>query len=165
MRLAQKRLYDVANGLGIRETLFFSGCKHDCKGCFNKEYQDFNYGEEWTKEVEDKVIEHLKNNNINGLSILGGEPFQQNPTLLYSFLKRAKEETGKSIWLWTGYTYETIPKPYISLLRYIDIIVDGQFIEELKDIRLKWRGSSNQRIIDIQETLEKNYIVEKIDLY
>lgn len=165
MKYAQIRMYDVANGEGIRETVFFSGCKHNCYNCFNKEYQNFNYGEEYTKEVEDKIIENLKNENISGLSILGGEPFQQDSKQLLSLVKRVKEEVNKSIWLWTGYEFERIPNEYNDVLDYIDVLIDGKFIENLKDIRLKWRGSSNQRIIDVQGTLRKGHIIERIDLY
>lgn len=159
MNYAQIRQYDIANGVGIRTTLFVSGCKFKCNGCFNQEYQDFNYGNKFTKETEELIITYLSNPNISGLSILGGEPLQQDDTLL-NFIKRVKTETNKSIWLWTGYVYENLTSKQLYLVNnYIDILVDGQFIEELKDMRLKFRGSSNQRIIDIKKTLKENKVI------
>lgn len=146
MNYAQIRKYDVANGEGIRTTLFVSGCKFNCKSCFNKEYQDFNYGNEWTKETEDYFINLGKDENVAGYSLLGGEIFQQSPDIILHLCKRIKEETGKTIWVWTGYTFENIPLNARNILNYIDVLVDGQFIEELKDLRLEWRGSSNQKI-------------------
>lgn len=146
MKYAQMRKYDVANGEGIRTTLFVSGCRFNCKSCFNKEYQDFNYGKEWTKEVEDHFINMGKDENVSGYSLLGGEIFQQSPVTILNLCKRIKEETGKAIWVWTGYTLENIPSECRHILNYIDVLVDGQFVEELKDLRLKWRGSSNQKI-------------------
>ena len=151
---------DIANGEGIRVSLFVSGCTHHCKGCFNKETWDFNYGEEFTAEVEDKILNMLSRSYINGLTLLGGEPFEpQNQRVLCPFLKRVKEMfPDKNIWCYTGYTYETDLLENSrarcectdDMLRMIDILVDGEFKEELKDITLKFRGSSNQRIIDLK---------------
>lgn len=160
MNYSQIRKYDVSNGVGIRTTLFVSGCRFNCKNCFNKEYQSFNYGNEWTKDVEDEFIEFGKDENVSGYSLLGGEVLQQCPRTIYNLVKRIKEETGKSIWLWTGYKFEDIPKSHLNILQYIDILIDGQFVEELKDLKLRWRGSSNQRIIDVQESLKLNRVVE-----
>ncbi len=161
--------FDIANGLGIRVSLFVSGCTHRCKGCFNSEAWDFNAGEEFSKEVEDKIIEFLSNPNINGLSLLGGEPMEiQNQVGLVEFLKRVKETfPQKSIWCYTGYTYDKdlIPggKAYgevtDEILSLIDVLVDGEFVEELYSVMLKFRGSSNQRVIDLKKTRESNDIV------
>lgn len=159
MHIAQMRQFDVSNGTGIRTTLFVSGCTHNCKNCFNKEYQNFTYGREWTPEVEQEFINLAKNEQIAGVSILGGEPLQQPPLTLYKLLKRIKEETGKNIWLWTGYEYENIPKPHLPSLEYIDVLVDGKFIEEEKDLTLKFRGSRNQRLIDVKKTLAHGSVV------
>ena len=159
MNYAQIRKYDVANGIGVRTTLFVSGCTHNCPMCFNKEYQNFKYGNEWTQEIEDKFIEYVKDENVVGASILGGEPLQQDAYTLYKLLKRIKLETGKNIWLWTGYEYESLPIEYKPLLLHIDVLVDGRFIQDLKSAKLKFRGSSNQRVIDVKKTLEKGEVV------
>ncbi|MDO5707354.1 MAG: anaerobic ribonucleoside-triphosphate reductase activating protein [Andreesenia angusta] len=161
MKYAQIRKYDVANGTGIRTTIFVTGCTHDCHNCFNKLYQDFNYGEEWTEKQTDLVISYLKEDMVGGLSILGGEPFQ-NSKALTQIVKDIKKEVDKSIWIWSGYTYDEIIKDEEKkeLLKECDILVDGRFVEELKNLALKFRGSSNQRIIDIKESLRENRIVE-----
>lgn len=161
MNYAQIRQYDVANGPGVRSTIFFSGCRFNCKDCFNKAYQDFKYGHEWTKEVEDNFIEMIKDPKISGVSILGGEPMQQDPHAMYKLLKRIKEEANKNIWMWTGYVYgETLPPFKREMINeFVDVLVDGQFIKELKDLNLAFRGSSNQRLIDIKETIKSDKIV------
>lgn len=168
MNYAQMRKYDIANGLGVRCTLFVSGCTHNCPNCFNKEYQDFKYGVKWDKKSEDKFMEYVNNPNVKGVTILGGEPMQQiMDDDLYNLLNRIKIETNKSIWIFSGDQYENIIKnpKKIRLLKLCDVLVDGLFIEELKDVRLKFRGSSNQRIIDIDQSLKFNKVVERIDLY
>lgn len=157
MNYAQIRQYDVANGSGIRTTLFVSGCNFNCKNCFNKEYQDFNYGNLWTKEVEYYFISLAKDQNIDGVSILGGEPMMQDDSI-YDLVKRVKDEVNKSIWLWTGYTFECIPEDKIKILPYIDVLVDGQFIQDKHHHSLQFRGSSNQRLIDVQKTLRSNTV-------
>lgn len=157
---------DIANGEGIRVSLFVSGCTHKCKGCFNEIAWDFKAGEEFTREVEDKILEMMSSSYINGLTLLGGEPFEvANQRGLLPFLRRVKEKyPDKNIWCYTGYTYET---DLLSesrarcectdeMLSYIDILVDGEFIEEKKDIRLKFRGSSNQRILDLKKENDKD---------
>lgn len=159
MNYAQIRQFDIANGIGIRTSVFFSGCTHNCPSCFNKEYQNFKYGNEWNPLIEDKVVNLVSSPNIKGLSLLGGEPFQQDPKALCSLLKRVKIELNKDIWLWTGYTFEQIPEPYKTTLKYIDVIVDGKFKEELKSAKLRFKGSKNQRIIDVQKTLKQNQII------
>lgn len=163
MKYAQIRKFDVTNGPGIRSTLFVSGCSHNCKGCFNKEQQSFDYGNDFTKEVEDNFIEAIKNKQVVGVSILGGEPFQQDVITLRNLFKRIKEETGKPIWVWTGYSFHNLLNSpiHIHLFEYIDVIIDGRFEIGLKDLSLKYRGSSNQRVIDVQESLKTNKIVLK----
>lgn len=168
MYYAQIRRSDTANGPGVRVSLFVSGCTHNCKGCFNKEQQSFSYGNIFTQEEENKIIELVKREGIRGINILGGEPMQQiMDSTLVNLLKRIKSETNKSIWLWSGYLYEDIiaDKKRLEILKYVDVLVDGQFKEQLKDIRLKHRGSSNQRIIDVQQSLKNNVIIEKEELY
>lgn len=168
MYYAQIRRSDTANGPGVRVSLFVSGCTHNCKGCFNKEQQSFSYGNVFTQEEENKIIELVKREGIRGINILGGEPMQQiMDSTLVNLLKRIKSETNKSIWLWSGYLYEDIiaDKKRLEILKYVDVLVDGQFKEQLKDIRLKHRGSSNQRIIDVQQSLKNNVIIEKEELY
>lgn len=165
MRYAQIRKFDVTNGPDVRTTLFVTGCTNNCEGCFNKELQDFNYGEEWTKETEDKFLEYAKNENVNGVNILGGEPMEQvMDDSLYNLLLRIKNETGKSIWLWSGYLYEEIIKDNSKkrLLELVDVLVDGRFVISKRDITLKYRGSSNQRVIDVKKSLEFNKIIEKV---
>ena len=157
MYYAQIRKFDTANGVGIRSSLFVSGCTHCCKGCFNQDYKNFRHGHLWTKEVEDEFITHLHDPNVHGVTILGGEPMDQiRDCDLLNLLKRIKRETNQSIWIYSGYTYEEIlthPKTR-ELLKQCDVLVDGPFVEELKSLKLKFRGSSNQRIIDVQKSLE-----------
>ena len=161
MYYAQIRKFDTANGTGIRSTLFVSGCTHKCKGCFNQDYKHFRYGHPWTKEIEDKFIEHIKNPNVHGVTILGGEPMDQvRDTDLKDLVCRIKEETGQNIWIYSGYTFEEIMmhKKTKEILKYCDILVDGPFIEEQKDLRLRCKGSKNQRIIDVQKTLSEGKV-------
>jgi anaerobic ribonucleoside-triphosphate reductase activating protein len=136
---------DISNGDGIRVSLFVQGCKFCCKGCFNVDTWDFNGGKEWTKEIEDMFINLCNIDHIAAVSILGGEPLQQDDDLL-KLLKRIKSEVNKPISLWTGYKFNEIPKDKHVYLKYIDVITDGQFVEELKDLSLKFKGSSNQNI-------------------
>lgn len=158
MNYARIKKFDIANGPGVRISLYVSGCTHRCKGCFNEVTWDFNYGQQWTKEVEDDLIEHLKKPEIKGLNVLGGEPLQQQKDL-FDFLKRVCLEVKKPIWLWTGYNIVDIINKGTNLQRDIlylcDVVVDGLFIEEQKDITLKYRGSANQRVIDMKKTLDK----------
>lgn len=162
MKYANIKKFDIANGSGVRVSLFVSGCTHHCKGCFNQEAWDFNYGEEFTEEVQEEIIKSLSPDYIAGLSLLGGEPFEpENQKSLLPFIKKVKAIfPNKDIWCWTGYTLEELLDSNISsrakceytsdMLKYIDILVDGEFKEDLKDISLKFRGSSNQRIIDLK---------------
>ena len=160
MKYAKIRKFDTANGQGVRTTLFVSGCKFNCKGCFNKEAQDFNYGNEFTKEVEDEFIGYIKNPNVVGVNLLGGEIMQQDTSIILNLVKRIKEETGKNIWCWTGYKYEDLIKidGKLEVLQYIDVLIDGRFEIAKKDLMLKYRGSSNQRVIDVQQTLNKGVV-------
>ena len=156
MYYAQMRKYDVANGIGIRTTLFVSGCTHQCPGCFNTDYKDFKYGHKWTKEAEETFLAYVKDENVHGVTILGGEPMQQTKDEdLLNLLKRIKKETKKDIWIYSGYKYDEIikdPKKR-ELLALCDVLVDGKFVEALKDLKLRFRGSSNQNIIDVQASL------------
>ncbi len=160
MNFAQIRKYDVANGPGIRTTIFVTGCTHKCPNCFNEEYQDFNFGNPWTRKETDEVIEDLKLDEVKGLTVLGGEPFQNEVDLL-QVLRDIKKEVQKEIWIFSGYTYEEILKDEDKkkLLEECDVLVDGRFVEALKDLSLRFRGSSNQRIIDIKKSLEANEVV------
>jgi len=160
MNYAQIRKYDVANGEGIRTTLFVSGCHFNCPGCFNKEYQDFSFGKEFTDDEMQKFIDLGKNPNISGFSFLGGEPLDQlNDDTLLRTVKAIKAQTDKTIWLWTGYVFENLSEKQMEIVKHIDILVDGPFIEAQKDMRLLFRGSANQRIIDVQKSLKENKTV------
>ena len=153
--------YDIANGTGVRVSLFVSGCRHHCKGCFNSETWDFNYGNPYTKEVEAQILEALKPTYIQGFSLLGGEPFEpENQKELAGLLQKIKESyPEKNVWCYTGYLYDVdlIPggKVYTEytdkMLACIDTLVDGEFIEAEKDLTLEFRGSRNQRILHLDE--------------
>lgn len=157
---------DIANGEGVRVSLFVSGCTHHCKNCFNQVAWDFTYGSVFDEQVEEKVLEQLGLSYIAGLSLLGGEPLEpQNQRALYPFIKRVRAQyPDKTIWCYTGYTLD-VEKGLLKeeaknteytkeLLSLMDILVDGAYVEELKDVRLKFRGSSNQRIIDLKKSLQ-----------
>ena len=162
MRITQIRKTDVANGTGIRVTIFVAGCTHRCAGCFNREYFSFEAGELVTEEMMDQIISLSQKDYIEGLSVLGGEPLQQifDKTLV-TLLKRFKQEVGKSIWLYTGYTYEEAiqRQERLDILSYCDVLVDGKFEITQKDLRLKFRGSRNQRIIDVQRSLNEQGVI------
>ena len=153
---------DIANGLGVRVSLFVSGCRNHCEGCFQPQTWDFEYGQPFTKEVEDEILEALCPSWIQGLSILGGEPMEpENQKVLLPFLKRVKEEyPNKDVWLYSGYVYEQIKDS--DLLQYVDVLVDGPFVEKLKDPSLAFRGSSNQRILDVPKSLRAGKAVKNI---
>ena len=160
---------DIADGPGVRVSLFVSGCTNRCKNCFQPQTWDFGYGEEFTRETEDKIIALLGREYIAGLTVLGGEPFEpQNQRALLPFIKRVREALPeKNIWAYSGFTIEEMLKdgshPHCEvtkeLLGLTDVLVDGRFVEELKDISLKFRGSKNQRIIDVKKTLETGSVV------
>ena len=151
MNYAAIKKADIANGPGVRVSLFVSGCRNHCPGCFNPETWDFDYGEPFTKQTEEELIMALRPSWIQGLSILGGDPMEpENQEALLPFLRRVKEELPeKDIWLYTGYCIEDVAGSL--LLSYVDVLVDGPFIEAEKDISLAFRGSRNQRIIDLRE--------------
>lgn len=151
MNYAGIKKADIANGPGVRVSLFVSGCRNHCPGCFNPETWDFDYGEPFTKQTEEELIMALRPSWIQGLSILGGDPMEpENQEALLPFLRRVKEELPeKDIWLYTGYCIEDVAGSL--LLSYVDVLVDGPFIEAEKDISLAFRGSRNQRIIDLRE--------------
>ena len=162
MKYAKIIKYDTGNWDGMTATIFFSGCRFNCPGCFNKVAQDFNYGEEFTEEVIDKFIEYANDEHVTGICILGGEPFQQDLDMLYHFVFRLVIEVGKPIHMWTGYTYEELEKHHECrmVLINIDTLVDGRFMIDKKDLSLKYRGSSNQRVIDVPESIKAGKIIQ-----
>lgn len=154
MKYAQMRQFDVANGVGIRSSLFVSGCHFHCKNCFNREYWPFEYGQDYTDEQMQKFIDMGKNENVTGYSILGGEPMDQlMDDMLLKTVREIKRQTSKSIWMWTGFTFETLNEKQKEILQYVDVLVDGQFVDEKKNLTLLFRGSENQRILDAQKSL------------
>lgn len=166
MNYADIKRVDVANGTGVRVSLFVSGCNHHCKECFNPETWDFNYGKEFDENAQNEILEYLDNNYITGLTLLGGEPLEyKNQIGLLPFIRKVKEKyPNKNIWCYTGFTFESDVLEKMcknweetkELISYIDVLVDGKFMIDLKDAGLKFRGSRNQRIIDVKKSLEKN---------
>lgn len=160
---------DIANGIGVRVTLFVSGCRNHCPGCFQPETWDFAYGKPFTEETEAYILELLKPEYINGLTLLGGDPFEpENQKALLPFLKKIKETYPiKDIWAYSGYTWEQLisgnhhanVNETPELLSLIDVLVDGPFIQEKKNIRLRFRGSENQRIINVKRSIEDKHVV------
>ena len=161
--------YDIADGEGVRVTLFCSGCTNRCEGCFQPETWDFCYGKEYTKETEDQLIQMLTNPNIQGLTLLGGDPFEpSNQRTLMTLLRRVKQELPtKDVWAYTGFVYEQDllegqrkhTEVTDEMLSYIDVLVDGPFVIDEKDISLYFRGSTNQRVIDMPKTLKSGNVV------
>ncbi len=153
------RKMDIADGPGIRVSIFVQGCEFHCKNCFNKETWNFDKGKEFTEDTIKRVLELCEPKHIQGLSILGGEPLHpRNIEGTIALAKAFKEKfPKKDIWIWTGFLYENIVNK--EILKYADVIVDGQFKEELHDFRLKWCGSSNQRVIDVQKSVKNNKII------
>ena len=164
MNYAEIKYCDIANGVGIRTSLFVSGCTHRCKNCFNSDAWDFSYGRVFDEDTQKDILKSLEPAYIEGLSLLGGEPFEPvNQRGLVPFLKKVKEKLPeKTVWCYTGYTLETDLlsesrarcEVTEEMLSYIDVLVDGEFVQELYDISLRFKGSSNQRIIDVKKTLE-----------
>jgi len=160
---------DIANGLGIRVSLFVSGCRNHCPGCFSTNTWNFEYGTQFTFETASKLMEMLDRSYINGITILGGEPLEpENQQEVYYIMKLINEKfPQKNIWLYTGFTWEELHDPNSrantdiinNLLSHVDVLVDGKFINDLKDISLKFRGSSNQRIINVKETLKNKELI------
>ncbi len=177
MNYATIKWYDVSNGPGVRVSLYVSGCRNHCKNCFNPETWDFNYGKPFTEEVEKSIINGLRPPYIKGFTLLGGDPFEpENQLVLAPFLKRLRKEfPEKSFWCFTGYDYERDlltgklgdAERVEEMLECLDVLVDGKFVEELKDLNLRFRGSSNQRIILLKPSLAQDKIVlwdDKADL-
>lgn len=160
---------DIANGEGVRVTLFVSGCRNGCKHCFQPQTWDFSYGKPFTDETEEQIFALLAPDHINGLTLLGGEPFEpENQRVLLPFVRRVREKfPGKTIWSFTGFTWEELHggearcccEATEELVGLLDVLVDGRFVEELKDISLRFRGSANQRLIDVKATRAAGEIV------
>lgn len=169
MNYAKIKWYDVSNGPGVRVSLYVSGCRNHCKNCFNPETWDFGYGEPFTVEVEDSIIKGLAPDYIKGFTLLGGDPFEpENAEVLAPFLERLRKiYPDKSFWCFTGYDYEAdlltgkLGKidTVMRMIECLDVLVDGRFVEDLKDLNLLFRGSSNQRIILLKPSLERDEVV------
>ena len=159
---------DIANGVGVRTVLFVSGCTHHCKGCFKPETWNFDYGERYTKETEDEIIESLRPDYVDGITLLGGEPFEpENQRELVKLLRRIKKELPqKTVWSFSGFTYEELTgdsravcEVTNEMLSMLDVLVDGEFVEAKRNISLRFRGSENQRLIDMNQTRKEGKIV------
>lgn len=170
MNYAQVYLCDTANGIGCRTSLFVSGCTHHCKGCFNEVAWPFDYGQPFTTEVQDTLIAETNKPFIDGITILGGEPMEvRNQAALLPFLEKFKKRLpNKTIWIYSGYTWEQLTDEHngrchsgdtMPILNLIDVLVDGQFVLAKKDITLRFRGSSNQRIIDVPASLKAGSVI------
>ena len=168
MNFADIRGIDVANGPGVRVSLFVSGCTHHCKGCFQPETWDFSYGQPFTEETEQNILDSLAPTYIHGLTLLGGEPMEpNNQRALLPLLRRLKAEyPNKTVWCYSGYTYEELTgvsrarcEITDEMLSLMDVLVDGEFVLEKKNISLRFRGSENQRIIDLPKTTAQGKIV------
>lgn len=160
--------FDIANGPGCRVSLFVSGCRNHCVGCFNAQTWDFQFGSQYTKEVEDNIINMCRNENISGLTILGGEPFEpENQRALLSLVKRFKEEVKKSLWMYSGYLFDADmieggkvhTEVTDEILANVDVLVDGRFEMGLKNLTIKFRGSTNQRIINVQSSIANKTVI------
>lgn len=173
MRYSGIKQFDMANGEGIRTSLFVTGCNFHCKDCFNPEAQDFKYGKPYTEETEAQILEMVANPHVKGLSILGGDPLWQDKDGLEQLINLVDKvhTLKKTVWLWSGFTWEKVC-PIVSLdfinvvewnreclVKRCDVFIDGQFEAAKKDLSLKWRGSSNQRVIDVQRSIEANEVV------
>lgn len=160
MRYNLIREMDIANGPGIRVSIFMQGCEFNCKNCFNPETHDFNGGKEFTAETIKKVLEASSKEYIAGLSILGGEPMHPKNIEATELIAKEfkKKYPNKNVWVWSGFKYEDYLKKQ-KALDYIDVIVDGQFDEKLRNPNLKWKGSSNQRVIDVKESKKQDKII------
>ncbi len=159
MHYGDMRQYDVANGPGVRVSLFVSGCRNRCKDCFNPETWSFTYGQEFDSEALQELLRALDNPHVAGLSILGGDPFEcENRDVVFEICKLVKFlRPIKTIWVWTGYLWEDLKD--LPVMKYIDVLVDGPFVKELKDLTLWYRGSSNQRVIDVKKSSEAGHAV------
>jgi anaerobic ribonucleoside-triphosphate reductase activating protein len=173
MNYGEIKTTDIANGIGVRVSLFVSGCTHHCKGCFNEQTWDFNFGKPYTEETEEAILSALAPDYIEGLTLLGGEPFEpDNQRALIPLLKKLRERMPhKTVWCYSGYLFD---KELLSdsrarcevtdeMLSYLDVLVDGRFVEAQKSLMLKFRGSSNQRIIDVKKSLEAGSVILYMD--
>lgn len=160
MRYSKIRKMDIADGPNVRVSIFMQGCEFNCKNCFNKETHDFSGGKEFTDETIERILELGENENIKGLSILGGEPMHPKNIEGTTKLAKAFKEKfpNKTIWTWTGFLFDKYIKDK-EVANYLDVLVDGQYVDELRDPKLKWKGSSNQRVIDVQESLKKDEVI------
>ena len=160
MRYNLIRMMDISNGPGVRVSIFMQGCEFRCENCFNPETWDFRGGKEFTDSTIKEVLDYADKDHIEGLSILGGEPLHPKNIEGTARLAKAFKERypNKNVWVWTGYLFEELSKDE-EVFKYIDVLVDGRYVDELHDFNLKWRGSSNQRVIDIEKSLKANEIV------
>ncbi len=160
MRYNKIRKMDIADGPGIRVSIFMQGCTFNCKNCFNQETHDFNGGKEFTDDTIEEVLNLCDNDTIKGLSILGGEPLHpKNIEGTTKLSKKFKEKfPNKNLWIWTGFLFDKDLKDK-EVLNYVDVLVDGQYEDELHDPKLKWKGSSNQRVIDVPQSLKEGKII------
>ena len=169
MNYAAIKSRDIANGPGVRVCLFVSGCRHHCKGCFNQEAWDFDYGQPFTREIANQIIDLLRPGYVKGLTLLGGEPFDpRNQACVVELLRRIRQELpDKSIWAFSGYLFDRdllsghVGDPAVvqEYLSYLDVLVDGPFVEEKKNLSLRFRGSENQRLIDVKKSLRDGAVV------
>ena len=169
MNYAAIKNCDIANGPGVRVSLFVSGCTHHCKGCFNEVAWDFNYGQPFTQETVDKILGMLAPSHVKGITLLGGEPFEpENQPAIVDLLRQVKQKyPQKSIWAFSGYLFDRdilpcrLGNPEITkeFLSYLDVLVDGPFVESKKNLSLRFRGSENQRLIDVPASLEQGSVV------
>lgn len=162
-KIADYKAFNFVDGEGVRNSIYVSGCPFNCRGCYNRIVQNFNYGVPYTEELEQQIIDDLKHDYVQGLTLLGGEPFL-NTTVLIPLVRRVREIYGntKDIWSWSGYYYEELlqdTEDKIELLHLIDVLVDGRFDITKKDLTLQFRGSSNQRIIDVPQSLEQKQVI------
>lgn len=159
MKYNKIRKMDIADGPGVRVSIFMQGCSFNCKNCFNQETHDFNGGKDFTQDTVNRVLELCDKDYIEGLSILGGEPMHPRNIQGTTALAKAFKEKfpNKSLWVWSGFTFDRDLKDK-EALKYVDVLVDGQYIDELRNPKLEWRGSSNQRVINVQESLKTNKV-------
>lgn len=161
--IADYKPFNMVDGEGVRCSLYVSGCLFNCPGCYNRVAQNFHYGKPYTQQLEDQIIQDLSQSYVQGLTLLGGEPFL-NTQVCLKLVRRVRKEFGhkKDIWSWSGYTWEELMQESadkLALLNYLDILVDGRFLEAKKDLTLQFRGSSNQRIIDVPKSLAQKRVV------
>lgn len=161
--IADYKPFNMVDGEGVRCSLYVSGCLFNCPGCYNRVAQNFHYGKPYTQQLEDQIIQDLSQSYVQGLTLLGGEPFL-NTQVCLKLVRRVRKEFGhkKDIWSWSGYTWEELMQESadkLALLNYLDILVDGRFLEAKKDLTLQFRGSSNQRIIDVPKSLAQKQVV------